>query len=62
MARGELRIYVGAAPGVGKTFAMLQGLGLAVAEDFADATGAEITIDDTPGGGATVALSLKVTP
>jgi two-component system sensor histidine kinase KdpD len=36
------------------------GLGLAVAEGFADAMDAEITIDDTPGGGATVAILLKV--
>jgi two-component system sensor histidine kinase KdpD len=36
------------------------GLGLAVAEGFADAMGAEIAIDDTPGGGATVAILLQV--
>jgi two-component system sensor histidine kinase KdpD len=36
------------------------GLGLAVAEGFADAIGAEISIDDTPGGGATVAIATKL--
>jgi two-component system sensor histidine kinase KdpD len=36
------------------------GLGLAVAEGFADAIGADITIDDTPGGGATVVLTLNL--
>jgi two-component system sensor histidine kinase KdpD len=38
------------------------GLGLAVAEGFADAMGAEITIDDTPGGGATVVITLRRAP
>jgi two-component system sensor histidine kinase KdpD len=36
------------------------GLGLAVAEGFAEAMDAEIAIDDTPGGGATVSIILKV--
>jgi two-component system sensor histidine kinase KdpD len=38
------------------------GLGLAVAEGFVDALDGEITIDDTPGGGATVVITIKVTP
>jgi two-component system sensor histidine kinase KdpD len=38
------------------------GLGLAVAEGFADAIGADITIDDTPGGGATVVVTLNLAP
>jgi two-component system sensor histidine kinase KdpD len=36
------------------------GLGLAVARGFANAMGAIIEIDDTPGGGATVVISLPV--
>jgi two-component system sensor histidine kinase KdpD len=36
------------------------GLGLAVAEGFVEAMDGEITIDDTPGGGATVVVALKV--
>ena len=36
------------------------GLGLAVARGFCDATGAEITIDDTPGGGATVVITVPI--
>ena len=35
------------------------GLGLAVAEGFVEAMDAEIGIDDTPGGGATVSISLR---
>lgn len=34
------------------------GLGLAVARGFVQAVGGEITIDDTPGGGTTVVISL----
>jgi two-component system, OmpR family, sensor histidine kinase KdpD len=34
------------------------GLGLAVARGFAEAIGADLTIDDTPGGGATVVFTL----
>jgi two-component system sensor histidine kinase KdpD len=36
------------------------GLGLAVARGLAEAIGAEISIDDTPAGGATVVISTKV--
>jgi two-component system sensor histidine kinase KdpD len=36
------------------------GLGLAVAEGFVEAMNGDITIDDTPGGGATVTISLQV--
>jgi two-component system sensor histidine kinase KdpD len=36
------------------------GLGLAVAHGFCDAMGAEITIEDTPAGGATVVIGVKV--
>ena len=32
------------------------GLGLAVARGFAEAVGAELTVEDTPGGGTTMAL------
>jgi two-component system sensor histidine kinase MprB len=35
------------------------GLGLAIVKQFADDHNAVITITDTPGGGATVALSFK---
>jgi two-component system sensor histidine kinase KdpD len=38
------------------------GLGLAVAKGFVEAIGGEIFIDDTPGGGATVVISLPVAP
>jgi two-component system sensor histidine kinase KdpD len=34
------------------------GLGLAVARGFVDAMGGELTVDDTPGGGVTMVLSL----
>ncbi|MGH8917698.1 MAG: sensor histidine kinase, partial [Acidimicrobiales bacterium] len=34
------------------------GLGLAVARGFADAMGAELSVEDTPGGGATMVVSL----
>jgi two-component system sensor histidine kinase KdpD len=34
------------------------GLGLAVARGFVDAMGGELTIDDTPGGGTTMTVSL----
>jgi two-component system sensor histidine kinase KdpD len=36
------------------------GLGLAVAKGFVEAMHGELTIDDTPGGGATVIISLPV--
>jgi two-component system sensor histidine kinase KdpD len=35
------------------------GLGLAVARGFIDAMGGEITVEDTPGGGLTVVISLE---
>jgi two-component system, OmpR family, sensor histidine kinase KdpD len=35
------------------------GLGLAVARGFVDAIGGEITVEDTPGGGLTVVVSLE---
>jgi two-component system, OmpR family, sensor histidine kinase KdpD len=35
------------------------GLGLAVARGFIDAMGGEVTVDDTPGGGLTVIVSLE---
>jgi two-component system sensor histidine kinase KdpD len=36
------------------------GLGLAVAKGLADALGHEITVDDTPGGGTTMVLSVEL--
>jgi two-component system sensor histidine kinase KdpD len=36
------------------------GLGLAVAKGFVDAMGGEIVIEDTPGGGATIVITLEV--
>jgi two-component system, OmpR family, sensor histidine kinase KdpD len=36
------------------------GLGLAVARGFVEAMDGELTLDDTPGGGATVAISVPV--
>jgi two-component system sensor histidine kinase KdpD len=36
------------------------GLGLAVAKGLADALGHQITVDDTPGGGTTMILSVEV--
>ena len=38
------------------------GLGLAVARGFADAVGAELSLEDTPGGGTTMALALPLAP
>jgi two-component system sensor histidine kinase KdpD len=38
------------------------GLGLAVARGFVDAIGGELTVEDTPGGGATMIFSFKVAP
>ena len=37
------------------------GLGLAVARGFADAVGADLTAEDTPGGGTTMVLTMPVT-
>ncbi len=36
------------------------GLGLAVARGFVEAMDGELTIEDTPGGGATVVLTLPI--
>ena len=36
------------------------GLGLAVTKGFADAMGAEVTVEDTPGGGTTMVITLPV--
>ena len=36
------------------------GLGLAVARGFVEAMGGDIAIDDTPGGGTTMVISLDV--
>jgi two-component system sensor histidine kinase KdpD len=36
------------------------GLGLAVAKGFVQAMGGELAVDDTPGGGCTMVLSLAV--
>ncbi|MGW4872675.1 ATP-binding protein, partial [Streptomyces chartreusis] len=36
------------------------GLGLAVARGFAEAMGGTISAEDTPGGGLTMVLSLRV--
>ena len=36
------------------------GLGLAVAKGFIEAMGGELTVDDTPGGGATMIIRLQV--
>lgn len=38
------------------------GLGLAVARGFARAMGGDVTIEDTPGGGTTVVVDLRVRP
>jgi two-component system sensor histidine kinase KdpD len=38
------------------------GLGLAVARGFTQAMGGQLIIDDTPGGGATMIVELKVAP
>jgi len=35
------------------------GLGLAVARGFVEAMGGEITVEDTPGGGLTMVVSLE---
>jgi two-component system sensor histidine kinase KdpD len=35
------------------------GLGLAVARGFVEAMGGEILVEDTPGGGTTMVLSLR---
>jgi two-component system sensor histidine kinase KdpD len=36
------------------------GLGLAVAKGFVNAVGGELVIEDTPGGGATMVVTLPV--
>ncbi|MYU17393.1 hypothetical protein GTZ78_43595, partial [Streptomyces sp. SID8361] len=36
------------------------GLGLAVARGFAEAMGGRLTAEDTPGGGMTMVLTLRV--
>jgi len=38
------------------------GLGLAVARGFTEAIGGDLSVDDTPGGGATFVFSLRRTP
>jgi len=38
------------------------GLGLAVAKGFVDAMDGRLVLEDTPGGGLTVAISLKAAP
>jgi two-component system sensor histidine kinase KdpD len=38
------------------------GLGLAVARGFVEAMGGELTLDDTPGGGITMVISLPAVP
>ena len=38
------------------------GLGMAVAKGFIEAVGGDLTIDDTPGGGTTMVVSLPVGP
>ena len=38
------------------------GLGLAVTKGFVDAMEGTVSIDDTPGGGTTVTISLELAP
>ena len=38
------------------------GLGLAIARGFTRATGGDVELDDTPGGGLTVTILLPVAP
>ena len=38
------------------------GLGLAIARGFVEAMGGEVAIEDTPGGGTTMVLSLDEDP
>jgi two-component system sensor histidine kinase KdpD len=38
------------------------GLGLAVAKGFVEAVGGELSVEDTPGGGTTMVVSLRVAP
>jgi two-component system sensor histidine kinase KdpD len=38
------------------------GLGLAVAKGFVEALGGALTVEDTPGGGTTMVVSLPVAP
>jgi two-component system sensor histidine kinase KdpD len=38
------------------------GLGLAVAHGFIEAIGGELTVEDTPGGGTTMVITLPLTP
>jgi hypothetical protein len=72
MARGQLRVYLGAAPGVGKTFAMLQEAhrrrerGTDVVVAYVETHGrppfqamsGELAPEHTPGGGLTMVLRL----
>jgi signal transduction histidine kinase len=37
------------------------GLGLAIARGFVDAVGAGLDVDDTPGGGLTMTVTLPIT-
>jgi two-component system sensor histidine kinase KdpD len=36
------------------------GLGLAVARGFVEAVGAELTVEDTPGGGTTMVVTVPL--
>lgn len=38
------------------------GIGLSILHDFAERSGADVTIDDAPGGGAVVCIDFPVTP
>jgi len=69
MKRGQLRVYLGAAPGVGKTYAMLGeghrrlARGTDVVIGFAETYNRKLmqgtlTPEDTPGGGLTMIVSL----
>ncbi|HEY5890183.1 MAG TPA: hypothetical protein VIW94_05745 [Acidimicrobiia bacterium] len=52
MNRGKLKVFLGAAPGVGKTYAVLEE-GHRLRDQGRDIA--------TPGGGATMVISLKIT-
>ena len=60
MARGELRIYLGAAPGVGKTYAMLEE-GRRLRDEGADVV---VAVVETHGRVATAAMleGLEILP